>query len=414
MNLRRLALLVASTSLAGTAVALAPPAAADGALTVTGVSTFTDSNGTRHVFGEVVNNGPTAVSAQADLVYKDATGAIIGGDVGEPFLKVIAPGGRAAFEAQPQDDYPNMDVTASAMDTGAVYNHAFEVTKVGDFRDPSTNARQFAITVKNTNSAPAEDVTLAVTFYRTDGRVSGAETFGVGTLAAGAVGRVEAPVNPEFPDVDSWQAVAESSSAPTGTGTEPPPASGDSTDTPTTLTCNPVMKLSRTTVNVGSTTSVSVSGATPGSKLMLEGYSRPSTDYAPIRKEVVVGPNGTVAAFDVRPPTSARVRLGIAGCSTPGTGQVISVVPGLSNSVTRVRTRTYTFAGKILPGKQNTGRAIALYVNGVKKLTVKAAADGSYKATVTLARGATKAWWATGADMTNLAGKSAVKAFTAG
>ena len=38
--------------------------------------------------------------------------------------------------------------------------------------------------------------------------------------------------------------------------------------------------------------------------------------------------------------------------------------------------------------------------------------DGSYKATLTLPRGAAKAYWATGANMTNLAGKSAVKAFT--
>ena len=43
---------------------------------------------------------------------------------------------------------------------------------------------------------------------------------------------------------------------------------------------------------------------------------------------------------------------------------------------------------------------------------MKSAADGTYRATLTLPRGATKAYWATGANMTNLAGKSATKAFT--
>jgi hypothetical protein len=109
------------------------------------------------------------------------------------------------------------------------------------------------------------------------------------------------------------------------------------------------------------------------------------------------------------------VRLRIAGCTTTGTEQVISVIPGLSITVTRVGVRTYTFSGKIIPGKQNTGRAIALYVGSTpaKKLTVKSLADGTYKATLTLPRGATKAYWATGANMTNLAGKSATKSFTA-
>ncbi|MCA1720387.1 MAG: hypothetical protein LC779_04520 [Actinobacteria bacterium] len=355
---RRLALIVTSASVVATAVALAPPAAA----------------------------------ADAPLV--------------------IAPGGRTPFEAQPQADYPHVEATAGAMDTGAAFNHAFAVSQVGDFRDPATSQRMFAIEVRNTNSGSAADVTLTVTFYKPNGDVAGAETFGVGTLAAGAVGRVEAPVNSEFPDVATWQAVAESPTPPSSAGDEPPAAAGSTNDKPTTLNCNPVMTLSKTTVNVGGTTSVSVSGATPGAKLLLEGYSRPSTQYAPIRTEVTIGADGTTAPFAVRPPTSARVRLSVTGCSTPGTGQVISVIPGLGVSVTRVRTRTYTFAGKILPSKQNTGRAIGLYVGGVKKLTVKSAADGSYKATLTLPRGATKAWWATGADMTNLAGKSAVKSFT--
>jgi len=177
------------------------------------------------------------------------------------------------------------------------------------------------------------------------------------------------------------------------------------------------MVLSTKTVSVGKTTTVSISHATPGSQITLEGYSRPSTTYAAIRSGVPASANGTTQSFDVRPPTSARVRLAVLGCSTKGSEQVIQVTPGLGITVARAGTRTYTFSGKIIPGKQNLGRAIALYVGSgtatpTKRWTAKSAADGSYKATLILPRGATKAYWATGANMTNLAGKSAVKAFT--
>jgi hypothetical protein len=413
MHLRRLAVLLTSSGLVAAALAFAPAASAAEYLEVVGLSEFTDSSGTRHIFGEIVNHGSSPVAVQADVTYRDQSGEVAGGDVGAPLLTFVAPNdGRTPFEVQPQQDYAGFDVAASPAASSAVFNHAFEVTKVGDFVDPATKARQIAMQVRNTNGGAAQDVVVAVTYYTQSGRVAGAETFGVGSLAGGATGRVEVPVNPEFPGVSSWQAVAESPTAPTGAGTEPPPASGSGSDKPSALVCNPAMKLSKKTVDVGSTTSVSVSGATPGSTLMLEGYSRPSTTYAPIRKGVTVGADGTVAPFAVRPPTSARVRIGVSGCAGAGAGQVISVVPGLGIGVTRVRTRTYTFTGKILPGKQNTGRAIALSVNGAKRTTVKSAADGSYKATLTLPRGVTKAWWATGADMTNLAGKSATKAFS--
>ncbi|MEO6203956.1 MAG: hypothetical protein ABIO67_01010, partial [Mycobacteriales bacterium] len=86
-------------------------------------------------------------------------------------------------------------------------------------------------------------------------------------------------------------------------------------------------------------------------------------------------------------------------------------------TTTRVSALRYRFEGKITPGKQNTGRAIFLYVGSgsgapVKKATARSLSDGRYAWTLTLPRGAIRAYWATGADMTNLAGKSAVKSFT--
>jgi hypothetical protein len=394
----------------------AGPAAADPALPVSGVLQYDDIFGTRHIYGVITNNTGAPTAVQADLMLYAADNSVVGSAVGTPLVAVLAPGESAPFEAQPLDVYDHFDVSASPAASVTPLNHAFGLTKGKDYTD-GAGARHIQGSVKNLNTTPADNVTVVFTFFRTDGAVVGADQVGVGAggpLGPDATATFDMPVNDAFPTYDTWTAMAQSDSAPSGDGTGTGPITGSDDEPTVTLNCNPTMRLSTKTVNVGNTTTVSVSGGTPGSKLTLEGYSRPSTTYAPIRSEVTVGPDGSVAPFAVRPPTSARVRLRIAGCTNTGTEQVISVIPGLSITVTRVGVRTYTFSGKIIPGKQNTGRAIALYLGStpVKKVTVKSAADGTYKATLTLPRGATKAYWATGANMTNLAGKSAVKAFT--
>ena len=418
-RLRVSALATTSALLMGLAAAVAPHAAADANLVVSGTTEWTDSSGTVHLFGEVKNVGAAASPAQVDVLLFDAGGTQVDSAVAQVFLEVLAPGDSAPFEAQldPTSGYTTYTTTTSAPASGTPLNHAFSLS-TQEFVDSASGNRTISGTATNNNTVPADNVTVVFTFYK-GGAVVFAEAVGAGSgpIAAGGTGQFAEVIDSSLPAYDRWTAVAQSTSAPSGDGTGGPPASGTDGSPATTLNCNPAMTLSTKTVNVGRTTRVSVAGATPGSKLTLEGYSRPSTEYAPIRTEVAVAQDGTITPFEVRPPTSARVRLQIAGCSTPGTGQVISVIPGLGIAVTRIGTRTYRFSGKIIPGKQNTGRYISLYVGSgtatpVKKTAVRSAADGSYGVNVLLPKGAVRAYWYTGADMTNLAGKSAVKSFT--
>lgn len=428
---RRLgALTTAAGVLVGLAVTFAPPAAASTALGVANVHDYTDSTGVHHVYGQVINTTSAPVSALVDIILYDATQSIVGSQTADSFVSVLAPGEAAPFEAQldpAATPYATYEAKAEAAPPTGPLNHAFTTTRTNEYVD-GVGTRHIVGTVTNNNSTPASDVEVVFTFLGASG-VVGAESIGAGDgspIAPGATVPFDEPVNAQFPAYSSWTAITQSSSAPSGDGSGDPATGGGSTGGggeggtgggAGNLNCNPTLTLSTKTVQVGRTTTVTASGATPGSKLTLEGYSRPSTTYAPIRTEVTVAPDGTIAPFAVRPPTSARVRLQVTGCTTPGTGQVISVIPGLGITVTRVATRTYVFSGKIIPGKQNLGRAIALYVGSgsatpTKRFTAKAAADGSYRAKLVLPRGATRAYWATGADMTNLAGKSAVKAFT--
>jgi len=417
-RLRTIALGAASALLLGLGTIAATPATAAGSLQVVNTTEYTDGNGTRHIFGEVVNNGADPVAALVDLALYDADNNLVGPESGEVFLAVVAPHGRAPFEVQPSASYSRFEATATAADPTPPYNHAFTVTKRPDFVDSASGVRHIVGDVRNNNTTASSAVSVVLTFTNATGGVIGAEAIGIGDLAAGASDSFDIPVNTDFAAYEAWSAVAESATPASGDGAEPPPATGTDADPTVTLNCNPTMRLSKKIVNVGTTTTVTVAGAVPGSKIALEGYSRPSTEYAPIRLESTVAPDGTITPIAVRPPTSARVRLQVSGCSTPGTGQVISVIPGLGITVTRVGPLKYRFDGKIIPGKQNTGRAISLYIGRgtatpVKKVVARSLADGRYSATVVLARGATRAYWATGADMTNLAGKSAVKAFSA-
>ena len=419
------ALTTAAGVLMGLAVTLAPAASAQTSLGVSNVHDYTDSTGVHHVYGQVINTTSAPVSALVDIILYDASRNIVGSQTADSFVSVLAPGDAAPFEAQLDPvgtPYATYEAKAEAAPATGPLNHAFTTTKTNEYVD-GANVRHIVGTVKNNNTTPAADVEVVFTFLGAKG-VVGAESIGAGDgspIGPGATVPFDMPVNSLFPAYNSWSAITQSASAPSGDGAGEPSTGGGSTGGDGggagSLNCNPTLTLSTKTVQVGRTTTVTASGATPGSKLTLEGYSRPSTTYAPIRTEVTVAPDGTIAPFAVRPPTSARVRLQVSGCTTPGTGQVISVIPGLGITVTRVAPRTYVFSGKIIPGKQNLGRSIALYVGSgsatpTKRFTAKSASDGSYQAKLVLPRGATRAYWATGADMTNLAGKSAVKAFT--
>jgi hypothetical protein len=415
-SLRLGALSSAAVVLVGLALAAAQPASADASLQVVSRQVTTDSLGYQHIVGEILNSGTSAAAAHVDVLYTNA-GTPSGSDQADAMLDSLAAGEKAPFDVQvdPGVTWDDFSLTLTPTPTPEP-NHNFATSISSVLKDPGSTSKQITGSVRNDNTTPADDVTVVFTFYGADGKAVGGEPISAGSggpVQPGASASFTETTNPDLPAWTSFAYVVQSSSpAAKDPSASPTPTSSPSNPPERTLNCNPTMTLSTKVVNVGKTTTVSISNGTPGSQITLEGYSRPSTTYAAIRNGVTVAGNGTAPSFDVRPPTSARVRLSVLGCSTTGTEQVIQVIPGLGITITRVGTRTYTFSGKIIPGKQNTGRAIALYLGSVKKVTVKSAADGSYKATLTLPRGATKAYWATGANMTNLAGKSAVKAFT--
>ena len=419
--LRLGSLSTAAVVLVGLALTAASPAQADASLAIVSSQVTTDSLGYKHIVGEVVNNGDSPAAAHIDVLYTNA-GTPSGSDLGDAMLNSLSAGEKAPFDVQVDDTitYDSFDVVPSATPT-AEPNHNFAVAVAQVLAVPGSTSKQIKGSVRNNNTTAADNVTVVFTFYGDDGKAVGGEEMGTDAVGAVLPGQSASFTETSNPDLPAWTRFSYVVQSPTPPAKDPsasPTPSSDPTSPPeTTLNCNPTMRLSTKTVNVGRTTTVSISNATPGSQITLEGYSRPSTTYAAIRNGVTVAANGTAQSFDVRPPTSARVRLSVLGCSKTGTEQVIQVIPGLGISVTRVGTRTYTFAGKIIPGKQNLGRAIALYVGSgtatpTKRYTAKSAADGSYKTTLVLPRGAAKAYWATGANMTNLAGQSAVKAFT--
>jgi hypothetical protein len=247
----------------------------------------------------------------------------------------------------------------------------------------------------------------------------GGESIGmeqVGSVQPGASSKFKETSSPDLPEWASFDYVIQSS-----TDAAPDPALTPSVHPAgppqTSLNCNPTMTLSTHKVVVGQAVTVNVAG-TPGSTVTLEGYSRPSTTYGAIRGGVQLDSAGRSAPFSVKPATNARVRLQVVGCSTPGTGQVITVTPVLTIAASRVRTRTWTFSGKMLPSVQNTGRAITLYYkpstgSPVRKGIAYVAKDGTYR--VTLAFTSTKTlqfYFATGSNQTNNAASSNVRTLT--
>ncbi len=418
VRLRALGLSAALT--AGALVALASPAVADAAATVTSLSSYVDRMGTRHLVGEVKNTGGVDIQApHIDFAVKDAGGNTVDTPFADAVVSVLAPGESSPFEAQTDAaGFARYDVVAILAPTSRVRpNHNLSVNVTNVFRDGSGN-RQISGTVRNDNLTDAADPQVVFTFYDARGEVVGSDVASTDTgapIAPGATASFSEVVNPELPAYARYASLSQSSSPADPNPSAPPPSNGPP-PAETTLDCNPRMTLSTRSIVTGQGVTVNVAG-TPGSYVTLEGYSRPSTDYAPIRRDVQLDGAGTVPPFVVKPSTAARIRLQVRGCSDPGTGQVIQVTPVLTVTATRVGSFQYRFAGKISPAVANTGRAISLYYQAssggpVRKGIARSAKDGTYAATLTFLRGPTQRlnfFWGTGADMTNTATTSAVR-----
>lgn len=414
------ALLSAAALAAGALVAVAGPARADAAASVTSTSTYVDSLGIRHLVGEVANTGTVDLLApRVDMQVTDPSGAVVDTPFADAALAVLAPGEKAPFETQTSaTSYGGFRVVAvSAQPSGRAPNHNLAVTVTQRFVDAQGN-RQLSGTVRNDNRTSADAPQVVVTYYDAAGTAVASDTTSTdngAALAPGATAGFTTIAGPDVPAFSSFALVGESPTPADRNPDAPPPSSGPPPPE-TALNCDPTMTLSTHQVVTGQSVTVAVTG-TPGSYVTLEGYSRPSTDYAPIRRDVQLDGAGAAAPFAVRPSTAARIRLQVRGCATPGTGQVIAVTPVLTVTATRLAPFRYRFAGKISPAVANTGRAISLYYQAssgapVRKGIARSAADGTYAATLSFLPGRTQRlafFWGTGADQTNSAARSATR-----
>ena len=435
--------------LAGVGVGTAGPASAAPALTVLGDSSYVDSMGITHVLAQLENAGSDSAVNHVDLFLYDAAGNVIGSEGDDSLVLVLGPGERSPVDVQlpvplpaGYDHYSVQDVVGSP--SSSPPNHNFTTTVTTVFRDPA-GGRQILGTIRNNNTAPADNLQVVFTFFDASHKILGAEVAYpdvAGPVTSGGSSSFTEIVNADIPAYASYTWLTQSTSpaapvpaaAPAGAdpaaapatdpaaNPAPAPVSDPALINPppaeTPLTCNPTMSLSTHRLALGQGASVSVSG-TPGSTLTLEGFGRPSTTYLPIRSDVLLAAGGA-QSFTVHPATNGQIRVRVRGCATPGVAQTISVVPGLSLSVTRLGPRRYRFSGRILPGPQNTGRVMTLYARplGGSRLataTVRSASDGSYSAVVSFpSTRSTMFSWATAATAVGGAAASPSRTLTTG
>ena len=427
------------TLVVGVALAVVPGRAADAAPSLRLVSStyYVDSApNPRHIAGEVENDGSTYLAAPSVTIrLYDAANTLLETVVRPTLLTTLAPGERAPFGyGFSRTDYDHHEIgvdTPTATDTPP--NHRFTTTATASAADAS-GFREVSGTVRNDNTAAAQDVLVALTFYDSAGLVRGVavaspddgagdETFN--DLAAGQTKSFLTSVVPGFPSFTSVVARAESpsppspapgplpspssaapspsptqaspspspsasavpSADPSPTGVSPSPTAASPSPTPES-DCAATVSLSSAEIVVGETVDV-ILGGRPNGRVVLEGYSRPASAYAPLRPTLDLGPDGT-EVITVRPATNTRLRASAEGCTTAAPSALLRVHPVLTFTVRREGVRRYAFEGRILPGAVNAGRTVSLYyrLSGesyVRRAAATVGPGGAFTTTVAFA-----------------------------
>jgi len=129
------------------------------------------------------------------------------------------------------------------------------------------------------------------------------------------------------------------------------------------------VRINTPTINATGLASITVSGARPGARVELQGYSQNhegtmtfSADPTPVDREGLADANGAVTFNDLRPASNTRLRAHEAGCpySLDASGAVIQVRATETLRVVRNGTRTYTFSGTSIPARPG-GLIVSLY-----------------------------------------------------
>jgi hypothetical protein len=120
------------------------------------------------------------------------------------------------------------------------------------------------------------------------------------------------------------------------------------------------------TVNATGLASVTVSGATPGATIELQGYSQNhygtanfGNDTTNPDRTAVANSSGAATFSDLRPGSNTRLRARQVGCGY-GNSDVINVRTQLSLQVTRTAPRTYKFDVDSIPARPG-GLIVSIY-----------------------------------------------------
>ncbi len=150
------------------------------------------------------------------------------------------------------------------------------------------------------------------------------------------------------------------SSSPTATGSACPLNGGSL-----------FVRVNTPTINATGLASVTVSGAQPGSTVILQGYSQNhygtasfDNDPTPVDRTGVADAQGTATFDDLRPASNTRLRARQSNCtfasSNSANTAVINVRATETLTVSRNRSLTYTFSGTSIPARPG-GLIVSLY-----------------------------------------------------
>ena len=152
------------------------------------------------------------------------------------------------------------------------------------------------------------------------------------------------------------------SSSPSATPTATTSPSGGCSSCPVVT-----LHINTPTINATGLASVTVSNATPGSRIELEGYSQNhqgtqsfTNDTTNPDRVGTADSNGTITFNDLRPASNTRLRARQTSTCPYSASGVINVRAQETLQVTRTGTRSYTFSGRSIPARPG-GLIVSLY-----------------------------------------------------
>ncbi len=190
--------------------------------------------------------------------------------------------------------------------------------------------------------------------------------FGTGATTTTPAGRCSDQVTTSITPPPSPSPSA--SPTPSKTATASPSATSTATtSTSPSPVCNTAqVSVNTPTINATGLASVTAFGATPNTRVELQGYSQDhfgrqsfDNDATPVDRAGTADSNGTITFNDLRPSSNTRVRARQVGCAY-GQSAVINVRTTIFLKVTRDGPRTYTFEVDSIPARPG-GLIVSIY-----------------------------------------------------